>query len=101
MRSSRTVIALLILVGVIALLALSVAERDVAHALAAFIGLLLALAILDPRLVDETERSGVADEYGANVNPATLLPMLGRSGVDVGGSPLGMDIHQAERRNDL
>lgn len=101
MRSSRTVIALLTLVGVIGLLALSVAERDLAYALAAFSGLLFGLAILDPRLVDETGPSAVADEYGARVNPATLLPMLGRSGVDVGGSPLGMNIHQTDRRDDL
>lgn len=35
------------------------------------------------------------DEDGqSEINPATGLPMVGRLGVDVGGSPYGANIHQ-------
>lgn len=42
------------------------------------------------------------DNNGCHINPATNLPMLngldgyGCGGIDVGGSPFGMDIHHHE-----
>ncbi len=100
MRSSRTVIALLILVGVIALLALSIAERDVAYALAAFIGLLLALAMLDPQLVDDQDRTDDRDGSHQRFNPGTQLPMATGSTMDIGGSPFGMECRPPRDRID-
>ena len=43
---------------------------------------------------------GIGDDYtssqnsGIGINPATSLPILNNSGIDVGGNPLGMDLHQ-------
>lgn len=37
--------------------------------------------------------SSTAD-YGCDINPATSLPMINGSGLDVGGSPYGTDIHE-------
>lgn len=41
--------------------------------------------------------SHTADTAPATINPATGLPMLDNSmvGVDVGGSPFGLDIHSS------
>jgi len=44
---------------------------------------------------DDSASSPIADTPLVVVNPATGLPMMdnGMCGIDVGGSPLGMDIH--------
>ncbi len=40
----------------------------------------------------------IVEDTGSTVNPATGLPMLsgGMSGVDIGGSPFGTDMHSIE-----
>lgn len=44
---------------------------------------------------DDNASAGTADVPMTFVNPATGLPMIddGMGGVDVGGSPFGMDVH--------
>ena len=44
---------------------------------------------------DDNAAASTADVPTTFVNPATGLPMMdsGMGGVDVGGSPFGMDIH--------
>jgi len=34
------------------------------------------------------------EDFGPDINPATGLPMLDDTWLDVGGSPFGTDIHQ-------
>ena len=44
---------------------------------------------------EDSVTSGTADMPQTGINPSTGLPMIdsGMSGVDVGGSPFGMDVH--------
>lgn len=46
---------------------------------------------------DDNAAPGAADVPLTTINPSTGLPMLdgGISGVDVGGSPFGMDVHSS------
>ena len=36
------------------------------------------------------------EQYEPSINPATGLPMVDHSGIDVGGSPYGADIYQPQ-----
>lgn len=44
---------------------------------------------------DDNTAPGTADVQLTTINPSTGLPMMdgGMGGVDVGGSPFGMDVH--------
>lgn len=45
---------------------------------------------------DAETTTSLHEDSCLGVNPATGLPMLGCSGLDVGGSPFGLDLHHHE-----